>query len=274
MEGARAAASPAREAAFVLAADGGIRRVEVPRDAGGRALALGTVGWRVFVGDALNVAFTVGGREVPVPAAAEWGAEDHLRLPAKSWDLSGLGGEGGAGGAGPLVKVFVCPYENWEHWHEELEFNRSAPLFTDSEYWRGDMLLVCCRGGAGGRVPTIVSPAALLAGVPGALRDFWHVDFEVYRALLLAFAMLTHRRLGARARGRGLDEELVRMVLEEAFPDARRLRLHASPEAAWELRGVFHAMAQTEYAGSSEEESGESGAESGAESGESGADDA
>jgi hypothetical protein len=42
-----------------------------------------------------------------------------------------------------MVKIFQWPLIDWEHYNNVLPFNKIAPLFTDSEYWRGDMLLVC-----------------------------------------------------------------------------------------------------------------------------------
>ena len=66
--------------------------------------------------------------------------------------------------------------------------------------------------------------------------------------------MLTHGRLGAEARGRVLHSELVRAVLEAAFPLLGRLGARARVRDAWALRGVFDAMAQTDYFGSSDED--------------------
>lgn len=98
------------------------------------------------------------------------------------------------------------------------------------------------------------APANLLADTPAALRDFWDVDFATYQAMLLAFAMLTHQRLGTQPRGRALDDNLVRMVLDLALPHMPSFRMQESPEDAWELRGLFHAMAKTDYFDSSDGE--------------------
>ncbi len=59
-----------------------------------------------------------------------------------------------------------------------------------------------------------MSPAELLAQIPDAVSNFWHVDFESYQAMLLAFAMLTHQRLGLQACGGAVDD-VVRLKLEK-----------------------------------------------------------
>jgi hypothetical protein len=245
-----------------------MRRLTVPLDALGRPFKLGSVVWRLFVQDALNVEFTVDGSELPRPPFEEWAAADDFRLPAQIWDLSAVRPET----AGPqcsahatahtptfnMVKIFQWPYIDWEHYNNVLPFNKVAPLFTDSAYWRGDMLLVCCEYRPAFLYDlfnsTIVSPAELLAQVPAALRDFWHVDLEALQAMLLAFAMLTHKRLGTQACARALDDNLVYMVLDMALPHWPSFSTQDSPKDTWDLRALFHAMAKADYFSDDEED--------------------
>jgi hypothetical protein len=135
-----------RAAAFLLAANGCMSRLDVPLDAHGSPFKLESVGWSLFVQDMLKVEFTNSdGSELPRLPFEEWTAEDDFCLPVQKWDLT-------YGQDLPIlmVKIFQCPYINWEHWNNVLPFNKIAPLFTDNinaeEYWRGDMLLVCYEG--------------------------------------------------------------------------------------------------------------------------------
>ena len=256
------------DAAFLLSADGRMRRLAVPLDALGRPFKLGSVGWRLFVQDALNVEFTVDGSELPRPPFEEWAAADDFRLPAQIWDLSAVRPETAdpqcsAHATAPaptfnMVKIFQWPYIDWEHYNNVLPFNKVAPLFTDSAYWRGDMLLVCYEYRPAFLydlfTSTIVSPAELLAQVPAALRDFWHVDLEALQAMLLAFAMLTHKRLGTQACARALDDNLVHMVLDMALPHWPSFSTQDSPKDTWDLRALFHAMAKADYFSDDEED--------------------
>jgi hypothetical protein len=223
--------------AFLLSADGCMRRLEVPLDAHGRPFQYKSVGWRLFVQDALQLEFrNPDGSELPRVPSEEWTAKDVICLPNKNWDLTASSQDL------PflVVKIFQWPYIDWEHWNKELPFNKIAPLFTDSQYWRGDMLLVCYEilspaeiGGP--RVLKILSPAEVLAHIPAALSDFCHVDVESYKEMQLAFAMLTHQRLGTQACARALDDNVIRMVLDMA------------PKYTWDLRCLFHAMKKQEY---------------------------
>jgi hypothetical protein len=155
-----------------------------------------------------------------------------------------------------MVKTFTRPYADPEEFYEKLEFNKCAPLFTTSQYWRGDVLLVCFSEnphvlGPYGRLQEIVSPRELVENIPGALKDFWDVGWQTWRDLQLAFAMATHSRLGTDARACVLDDNLLYMIFDTALKHKFSLQV---PEEGWDLRGVFHAMLN-EWEDDSENES-------------------
>jgi hypothetical protein len=65
--------------------------------------------------------------------------------------------------------------------------------------------------------------------------------------MLLAFAMLTHHRLGTQACDHALDDNLVRMVLDLGLPHWPSFSMQELPKDTWDLLALFHTMAKTDY---------------------------
>ena len=253
---------PARgNVAFLLKVDGSIRKVDVPLDEDGVPLSMQSMGWRMFMQDMLDLVFTVDGEELPDVPMHMWSLEDTVRLPSKFWNVTYtdplvVGQSEVSVPVQWMVKAFTRPYADPEEYYEKLEFNKCAPLFSTSEYWRGDVLLVCFSEnphvmGPYGRLQEIVSPRELVENIPAALKDFWDVGWQTWLDLKLAFAMATHSRLGTDARACVLDDNLLHMIFDTALKDKFSLQI---PEEVWDLRGVFHAMLN-EWEDDSENES-------------------
>jgi hypothetical protein len=247
--------------AFLLKVDGSIQKVDVPLDEKGVPLEMQSMGWRMFLQDVLDLMFTIDGEELPNVPMHMWSFEDTVRLPSKCWNLTctDLPVAANSEVSVPvqwMVKAFMHPYEDCEEYSDNLQFNECARLFSSSEYWRGNMLLVCFSEnphamGPYGRVQELVAPRELLEHIPMALKDFWDVSLQTWLQLQLAFAMATHDRLGTDARARVLDENLLRMIMDMAL--TQKLGAQVPTDEVWDLRGVFHAM-RNEWEFDSEEE--------------------
>jgi hypothetical protein len=244
-----------RDVAFLLKVDGSIQKVNVPLDENGVPLQMKSMGWRMFLQDVFDLMFAIDGEELPDVPMHMWSLEDTVRLPSKFWNVTQTDPlvVGQSEVSWPevrvpmqwMVKVFVRPYADPEEYYDKLQFNECAPLFSTSQYWRGDMLLVCFSEnphvtGPYGQLQEIVSPRELLENIPAALEDFWDVSFQTWLELQLAFAMATHHRLGMHARACVLDDNLLHMIMDTAL--AHKLSAQAPEKQVWDLRGVFHAM--------------------------------
>lgn len=246
-----------REVAFLLKENGGIEKLNIPLGSDGKALDLGSDEWGPFVEKQLQI----NRKDVCECLAAEdWATQDPFRQPRTQWDLTFLNtppndrtwttAEAESGGPiRRMVSMYCYPYLGMHHYRDVLSFNNSAPLFSTSEYWRGDMVLVCFNWNVEHCGPhgQIVPPAEIIHSVPAALTDLWCADFKTFQEIQLAFAMLTHGRLGMQACGSVLDYSLVHMILESTVP--------IRSEDTWDLRGIFNAMIQVEDNSDDDEES-------------------
>ena len=252
--------------AFLLKVDGSIEKVSVPRDENGVPVRMLSMGWRMFMQDMLDLVYTVEGEELPDVPTHMWTLEDTVRLPSKTWNVTcadefPVADRKVSMPVQWMVKAFTRPYDVYEESHEEPPaptcptnvvrrlsradvFNKCSPLFSTSQYWHGNLLLVCYSEsphimGPYGWLQEIVSPRKLLGHIPAALKDFWDVGLQTWQELQLAFAMATHDRLGTQADARILDDNLLHMIFDTALTHKHSLQV---PDEVGELRGVFHAM--------------------------------
>jgi len=246
-----------REVAFLLKENGRIERFDVPLDSDGRAFDLGSLGWGQFLNEQLKNSVH---DDFDCPCHAVLEIDDDYWEPRTHWDLTFLGippndrswtaAEAELGGPiRRMVAIYRNAYRCPHYFHDVLSFNKSAPLFSkDNWNYRGDMVLVCFNWNLEhcGRNGQIISPAEMVSNVPAAVKDLWCADFKTFQEMQLAFAMLTHHRLGMQSCGSVLDDNLVHMIIE------RTVAIRS--EDIWELRGLFHAMIQVDELPSDDDE--------------------
>lgn len=231
------------EVAFLLKENGDIEKLRVPSPCAsvGTACDLGTDQWVAFVEAQLQY------------FDKNVGHEDLFRQTGTQWDLSfprRVTRTWLPGFTYNLVKIYCYPYLGVDHFQHVLKFNHCAPLFSNSPNWRGDMLLVCYQWHLehDSNHGQIVHPSEVLSQIPEVEQDFWCHDFKMFQEMQLAFAMITHNRLGTQACAQVLDYNLVRMILETTIP--------IRSEDTWDLRGIFHAMNKIEQDYSHDEHDG------------------
>ena len=243
------------DVAFLLKENGSIEKLCIPVGSDGKALDLGSTEWHHFLETQLQIDHKA---VCDYYSSDDSESEMNFRQPHPQWDLTFVGtppndrtistalGQEGAP-IRRMVAMYCYPYLGMHHYKDVLSFNKSAPLFSTSEYWRGDMVLVCFNFDAKRwSFGQIVPPAEIVESIPEALTGLWCPDFKAFQETQLAFAMLTHCRLGNLACGKVLDHNLVQMILEQTVP--------IRSEDTWDLRSLFHAMRQVDHYDSEQDE--------------------
>jgi hypothetical protein len=241
-----------RDMAFLLKVDGSIQKVDVPLDEKGVAVRIGSMGWRSFMQDMLELVYTIDDEELPDVPMKQWFLEDNVRLSAKTWNITDSYADlFRIFHIQCMVKVFTRPCNTrFAHdLHPKTDFNQCVPLLTSSsQKWRGNMVLVCyfehplygCKPWERPwELNKIVSPSEMLEAMPLTMVDFWDVDLQTWKEMLLAIAMATHKRLGMDAHAHMLDDNLLHMITDMAL--THKFSAHVTDEV-WDLRGIFHAM--------------------------------
>ena len=180
-----------RDVAFLLKVDGSIQKVDVPLDENGVAVRIGSMGWRSFMQDMLELVYTIDDEELPDVPMKQWFLEDTVRLSAKTWNITDSFSDlYRKNHIQCMVKVFTRPCNTrFVHdLHPKTDFNQCVPLLTSSsQKWRGNMVLVCYFEHP--ERNEIVSPREMLEAMPLTLEDFWDVDLQTWKEMLLTLGV-------------------------------------------------------------------------------------